>query len=325
MGRGIGYGMMYLPAVVTVGLFFKKRLALATGIAVCGTGAGTFIIPIIINYFLVPYGWRFTFLVLGILNFSCVLPGLAFIKNKPPRVPPIALVPPDVVWTDTKNFEEVDLESENEEDSPEIDEKVVHSNLALTTSQMNMFGGSELSLSVTGSSSLFDLSLLKDLRLLFLASSGLFTVAASMTVYTYIAMFAKDVGMPEGQSSMFLSVVGLSNTLGRILLGAFTDSPHVSALVLNHIGLLGGGLVVALWPFFPFLEAFYINSILFGLSIATFGSLRSVITVEYLGRDKLSRAFGLQVVVQGISGLAAPPLGGKYVNILDNYLSVKDT
>ena len=35
---GIGFGFVFLPAIVTVGYYFEKRRAFATGIAVCGSG-----------------------------------------------------------------------------------------------------------------------------------------------------------------------------------------------------------------------------------------------------------------------------------------------
>jgi hypothetical protein len=40
---GIGFGFIYLPAIVTVGYYFESKRAFATGIAVCGSGA--FILP----------------------------------------------------------------------------------------------------------------------------------------------------------------------------------------------------------------------------------------------------------------------------------------
>ena len=35
--------MIYLPAIVSVSMYFEKKRAFATGIAVCGSGLGTFI------------------------------------------------------------------------------------------------------------------------------------------------------------------------------------------------------------------------------------------------------------------------------------------
>jgi MCP family monocarboxylic acid transporter-like MFS transporter 12 len=45
----MGFALMYLPAIVSVGLYFEKKRAFAMGIAVSGTGVGTFVIPYIMN------------------------------------------------------------------------------------------------------------------------------------------------------------------------------------------------------------------------------------------------------------------------------------
>ena len=43
MLSGISFGLMYLPSIVIVGYYFDKKRAFATGIAVCGSGIGTFL------------------------------------------------------------------------------------------------------------------------------------------------------------------------------------------------------------------------------------------------------------------------------------------
>ena len=40
---GFGLGLVYLPSVVAVNYYFERRRALAAGIAVCGSGVGTFL------------------------------------------------------------------------------------------------------------------------------------------------------------------------------------------------------------------------------------------------------------------------------------------
>uniref|UniRef100_A0A1I8FGB0 Transmembrane protein n=1 Tax=Macrostomum lignano TaxID=282301 RepID=A0A1I8FGB0_9PLAT len=45
----ISFGLVYLPAVVTVGFWFESRRAFATGIAVCGSGIGTAIFSVLID------------------------------------------------------------------------------------------------------------------------------------------------------------------------------------------------------------------------------------------------------------------------------------
>ena len=41
---GLGFGLIYLPAIVSVSIYFEKKRAFATGIAVCGSGLGTFLL-----------------------------------------------------------------------------------------------------------------------------------------------------------------------------------------------------------------------------------------------------------------------------------------
>lgn len=40
---GIGFGLVYLPSLVIVSHYFDSKRAMATGIAVCGSGIGTII------------------------------------------------------------------------------------------------------------------------------------------------------------------------------------------------------------------------------------------------------------------------------------------
>ena len=49
---GFGCGMIYLPSIVSVGYYFEKRRALATGIAVCGSGVGCFTFAPLANFLL---------------------------------------------------------------------------------------------------------------------------------------------------------------------------------------------------------------------------------------------------------------------------------
>lgn len=69
---GIGFGMIYLPAVVAVGYYFEKKRSLATGIAVCGSGFGTFIIAPFATFLLSQFDdWRGANLVLAGLILCC--------------------------------------------------------------------------------------------------------------------------------------------------------------------------------------------------------------------------------------------------------------
>lgn len=75
---GLGFGMIYLPAIVSVTCYFEKYRSLATGIAVCGSGLGTFIFAPFVNFLVSNYGWRVTVGVIAGLVLFCILFGMLF-------------------------------------------------------------------------------------------------------------------------------------------------------------------------------------------------------------------------------------------------------
>ncbi|TMS36115.1 hypothetical protein L596_003364 [Steinernema carpocapsae] len=66
---GLGMCFCYNTAIVIVTYYFSKRRALATGIAVCGSGAGTFFFAPVVEMLIKNFGWRSSILVFsGILS-----------------------------------------------------------------------------------------------------------------------------------------------------------------------------------------------------------------------------------------------------------------
>lgn len=55
--------MVYVSAVLIPGFYFDKWRALATGIAVCGSGIGTFVLAPLNAILVENHGWRVTLLV----------------------------------------------------------------------------------------------------------------------------------------------------------------------------------------------------------------------------------------------------------------------
>ena len=82
---GIGYGFVYLPAIVIVGFYFDEKRAFATGIAVCGSGIGGFILPPLVRLSISNYGWKLTMAYLAGVNFLCVFFAFFFrpLKSEP--------------------------------------------------------------------------------------------------------------------------------------------------------------------------------------------------------------------------------------------------
>ncbi|XP_030560064.1 monocarboxylate transporter 14 [Drosophila novamexicana] len=70
---GLGLGIGYVTAVVSIAFWFDKKRSFATGIGASGTGIGTFVYARLTQYLVDSYGWRGATLILGgtMLN-ACV-------------------------------------------------------------------------------------------------------------------------------------------------------------------------------------------------------------------------------------------------------------
>lgn len=62
---GIGGGLACTPGIIIVSTYFNKRRALANGICVSGTAAGSFVFPILIECLIPKFGFHGTLLLLG--------------------------------------------------------------------------------------------------------------------------------------------------------------------------------------------------------------------------------------------------------------------
>ncbi|KAL4221154.1 hypothetical protein ACF0H5_019413 [Mactra antiquata] len=79
---GIGIGMMYSPAHVCVIHNFKERKTLASGIVACGSGAGTFAVNQMIKPLIDYYGWKGTVLLEAGLALQGVVVGLFLVRTR---------------------------------------------------------------------------------------------------------------------------------------------------------------------------------------------------------------------------------------------------
>ncbi|XP_060563281.1 monocarboxylate transporter 5-like [Ruditapes philippinarum] len=82
---GLGFGLIYLPAIVSVGYYFEEKRAFATGLAVCGSGLGAFIFNPFSKYLIDEFGWRGAILIEAGIILNCVLCGALFRPLEHPK------------------------------------------------------------------------------------------------------------------------------------------------------------------------------------------------------------------------------------------------
>ncbi len=75
---GVGFGLMYLCALVAVAEYFDKRRGLAVGIVSCGSGLGGFIFAPLSHFLISQFGWKGGVLIISGLILNGVPFGLIY-------------------------------------------------------------------------------------------------------------------------------------------------------------------------------------------------------------------------------------------------------
>jgi len=68
--------------------------------------------------------------------------------------------------------------------------------------------------------------------------SNIFGFLALYVPYMYLPNMAAESGISADKASYIISIIGISNTIGRFIAGAFVDLPWVSSLVVTNISLV---------------------------------------------------------------------------------------
>ncbi|XP_038213881.1 monocarboxylate transporter 3 isoform X3 [Zerene cesonia] len=168
-------------------------------------------------------------------------------------------------------------------------------------------------------SSMLDVSLLRDPAFMLIGVSNVFGMAGLYVPFVYIVDAAVMNKVEESKASFLLSIIGITNTFGRIMCGWVADFPWVDSLLLNNICLVIATISVAVIPFCTTYAAYVVVAIAFGLAISGYISLTSIILVDLLGLDKLTNAFGLLILFRGAAAMVGSPLAGAVYDATRNY------
>ncbi len=80
---GIGMSGMIVPMMSLVIRWFVKRRALMSGILVAGPGFGIITIPLFSSYLISLWGWRLSYLILGIIVLGIILGTAYYLRREP--------------------------------------------------------------------------------------------------------------------------------------------------------------------------------------------------------------------------------------------------
>lgn len=446
---GVGFGFIYVPSVITIGFYFERWRALATGIAVCGSGIGTFLFAPLSELLISKLGWRSALLCQGALVLSCVIYGALFRPLKPVKVKQLQLKEnePELIMDPKKlppaaqlKMEEalnimrrtslgsaydhqssipkilgvnnnceypritdvyhticiphrktldtypqgktlsvpslIDSEKQKKEGKSHLLEisklnPIIIPKRKRTASENqpetevnrplyrdDIFFGASLTklpqytsktsvaynLSVTrlptkndieeekkhlcklcpeafrrALATMLDFSLMKSPSFLILAIGGFFTMMGFYVPFMFLVDRALKSGLDKITAVWLVSSIGIANTIGRVLCGIISSLPGVNALFVTNAALTIGGLATILSGISLSAEYQFFYTVVFGLAISCFASLRSIVVVDLLGLEKLTNAFGLLLLFQGVAAIIGAPLAAAFMTATGSY------
>ncbi|WAQ93529.1 MT12B-like protein, partial [Mya arenaria] len=132
-----------------------------------------------------------------------------------------------------------------------------------------------------------DFELLKSPTMLLLCAGSFICVLGVYIPFTYLPDHARDLLFTPQQGTMLIAIIGISNTVFRVLAGWVADrnwsNPNLTKAVILFIG--GAGTVGVPWyPAYGIMAGYYT---IYGICIAVYVTYHSIIISNLLGMEKL--------------------------------------
>ncbi|CAN9508828.1 unnamed protein product [Ophioblennius macclurei] len=325
---GLGFALCYTPAIALVGSYFRQRKALAYGLAMSGSGIGTFVLAPVVQMLIEMYSWRGALLVLSAFVANLCVCG--------------ALLRPITVQE----------EEEEDDEGVEPGSKKQLGDVLLPDSEL----GLKLSAPSTNGAPTFQkplplqlgpgphkmnpaLDLMPKRRFsrclwssseyrfllqpdfLGLAASFVFLASGCSLPFVYLVPYALSTGINHQHAAFLMSILGVIDIVGNITFGWLTDRRCLKPrrLFCYIFAVMMEGLCCL---FVPLLHSFALLvpfAALYGYFDGAYVALIPVVTSDVVGAPYLSSALGVVYFLHAVPFLVSPPIGGWLVDSTGNY------
>ncbi|XP_077512641.1 monocarboxylate transporter 13-like [Amblyomma americanum] len=379
---GTGFGFTLLPAIVCVTSYFDRRRSLATGITVCGSGVGTFLMAPLVQALVRFYGWKGTLIICSGLSLQGVVAGALMrpVAGQPvestysdsvdnsyepselytgsrsraaprplavydlsagalsptmsagvspsPEALQLAMVPdegcPESFQSRIRLRRDLFYEGSLPEDQRQptatffsadtsLLERTEHrSQLVTLVDNRNIVARTLFSYQMAAVlSEMLNFRLFGDPAFRVFALSRVFCGLGYSVPYLFLTLRAVDeLGVSETDASFLLSVVGISNVVGRVAIGAASDRVGRYRMWLFIGCVMVCGVSTVLSVLCTTYLGLQVYAATYGAAGGGFITLSSVIVVDMVGLDRLTNAYGLCLLSLGVAALLGPPLSG---------------
>ncbi|XP_076160926.1 monocarboxylic acid transporter silnoon isoform X2 [Ptiloglossa arizonensis] len=351
---GIGGGLSTTPGIIIVSQYFDKHRALANGICVSGTAAGSFVFPLLIEVLVEKFGFHGTILLLGGCMLHVCVSATLYRPLENNYAPEAA---PDMSVKSEKNGVVAVELTDSEEEKDVIGEclrmkpiskirssSLLHSVEDLSTDSTCVYKARSslrsLRSSVTAVCPVpqnepqapkerktilqrimqyIDLSLLKNPQFIMMCFSVSLMSTGSPYMLYYLPAYVHAAGYTKSEAGYLVAISAALDLCGRLGLGWLSDLQLFDRRK-GYIGsVVGAGVAVLA---IPMAHSFYVLACsvgMYGLCLGCWFLLVPVLLADQYGTDKISSTYGLVRMFQSVGAISIPPLAGYLRDVTGSY------
>jgi len=156
-----------------------------------------------------------------------------------------------------------------------------------------------------------DFSIFKSPLFILFCLHSMFLYLSYDIPYVYIPDHAETVNVDEHYASLLISIIGISSTVGQILMGYIGDQSCINRLLFYIAMTCMAGFATITVPLLRSFVMLAAYCAAYGFFMSANFSLTTIIVVELLGMDQLTNAYGFVTMAEGLANVFGPPLAGE--------------
>ena len=151
--------------------------------------------------------------------------------------------------------------------------------------------------------------------LMFLLVSRFLGHFSMVLFFMFLPSLLLEYGFSLEKASLMLTVIGISNTVFRIVVGALMDHPRISPSMLTALGFVLQAVVQCLLPFVNNYAMLMALGGVIGVIQAPYNVGLSIILGEMVPMKNIASTFAKMALFQGIGSVIGPSVAGMIYDI----------
>ena len=344
---GIGNACIFGNGLVMIGHYFSKRRSLANGLALSGASLGQFALPPLLQLLLDTYALKGTLLIIGAMYFNVIACGLLYrptafysqihkqSQDAPERVE--LLDKPNGELSDqAKSFQSGDSSEADELNNPKVEvrkrlfadtenqskgmENVLagsvdslHSAVVQSVDQSEMVGNSKENIGARCGAfckNLLDFSVLRNYVVLLFVMVSFLCFFGHFNFILFMPLSASLKGVTKYEKAYLVSITGICDLCGRILIGFLGDSNIIPRYRLMALSCLVVGINIFLFTFANVFWWMAIHVGIYGFFGGCYVAINAPVLIDLVGMKHMPKVLGVVLFIQGLgAALGQPALG----------------